>query len=165
MAKDDGKQGQADRAADQQAGTPGDAAAAAAAASTGTVEQARTDEPISDRINEAPEQAETRPGGDGYVSRLPELTIGAAGADVMLLARLLRSHGFDNPVARGEAAAVLDNALMDRVRAFQADRDVEPHTAEQGADQARFNARLYVGHVDARTWEALMGDRMEGYKQ
>jgi hypothetical protein len=165
MAKDDGKQGQADRAADQQAGTPGDAAAAAAAASTGTVEQARTDEPISDRINEAPERPDTRPAGDGYVSRLPELTIGAAGADVMLLARLLRAAGHDNPVARGEAPAILDNALMDRVREFQRDQDVEPHTPEEGADRARWNGRTYVGHVDARTWEALMGARMEVYKQ
>jgi hypothetical protein len=99
--------------------------------------------------------------GGGYVSSKPLLMIGAAGPDVAELGHLLAEHGFENAVSRGTADAppVLDDALMAVVVAFQQDNGLDPWARESDdATAPPLLRRDHSGVVDARTWEALLGE-------
>jgi hypothetical protein len=122
----------------------------------GRAAELRTDAPLPLPNVVATPQLDTEPAGDGYVSALPILVVGAAGPDVQRLANLLQLAGHENAVAKGERQPILDDALMATVREFQDASDHDPRRAEAGAERAPYR-RDHGGVVDARTWERLYG--------
>jgi peptidoglycan hydrolase-like protein with peptidoglycan-binding domain len=92
----------------------------------------------------------------GYVAAKPMLTTGAHGPIVAELAELLHDAGFPNQVHAGQVAPILDDTLMLLVRAFQAREGIDPSAPQDGA--APLIPRSHGGIVDAKTWEALLGD-------
>lgn len=129
--------------------TPNVAESPAPSAAPSTPQFGGTTAPVTDA-----QPAVTDDGG--YVSSLPLLTSGAAGPIVSFLAELLHHHGFANDVHAGTAEAVLDDALMGIVRAFQAKAGVDPSEGQGGS--APLVSKAHTGLVDAKTWEALIGD-------
>jgi hypothetical protein len=95
----------------------------------------------------------------GFVNAMPLLTTGASGPIVAYLAKLLDEHGFANHVHAGTAPAMLDDALMTLVRAFQDAQGIDPSKPQDGA--APLIPKSHEGLVDARTWEKLIGDSDE----
>ncbi len=86
----------------------------------------------------------------------PTLTFGAAGEHVLELVRLLKANGRENnSIARGvNMTNVLDQSVMDDVRAFTDEHDVHNDIGEfQGrevpADQ------LVNNHIGPHIWDAL----------
>jgi hypothetical protein len=148
------------------AAVPGGGSTSSSTAAPPAEAQGRVDVPVSMPVApSAPQPADTE-GGGGFVSALPILTPGDAGPLVMELACKLYEHGYDNAVARGEAAPILTDVLMDRVREFQADQGHDPRKPEGGGEVSPFRTRA-EGVVDARTWALLFGrpitvDRVAG---
>lgn len=91
----------------------------------------------------------------GYVAALPLLTTGAYGPLVGFLAKLLDRAGFANAQHAGKAEPMLDDALMSKVRAFQAQHGIDPSGPQDGA--APLIRKDHEGLVDAKTWQALLG--------
>jgi hypothetical protein len=138
------------------AAIPGGGSTSSSTAAPPAEAQGRVDVPVSMPVApSAPAPADTE-GSGGYVSALPILTPGDAGPLVMELACKLFEHGFDNAVARGEAAPVLTDVLMDRVREFQAEHGHDPRKPEGGGEVSPFRTRA-EGVVDARTWALVFG--------
>jgi hypothetical protein len=138
------------------AAIPGGGDTSASTAAPPAEAQARTDVPVSMPVQAPQPVVEETKAEGGFVSALPNLTPGDAGPLVMELACKLYEHGFDNAVARGEAAPILTDVLMDRVREFQAERGHDPRKPLGGGEVSPFRTRA-EGVVDAHTWALLFG--------
>jgi peptidoglycan hydrolase-like protein with peptidoglycan-binding domain len=100
----------------------------------------------------------------GYSSAMPLLMIGAAGEFVELLALALADNGYGNDIAdgRGSFPPVLDDALMRQVVDFQHEHGIDPWSqTSPDATNPPVVRRDHSGVVDAATWEALLGRKVE----
>ncbi len=148
----------ADQKADQAQDPGGQAAGAASAATPAPPAEQQAGQGPQSAPSESRRPAEetVTPSREGYVSSRPILLPGDGGEQVMELAIALERHGYSNAVARGEAPAILTDALMDQVRQFQAEHKLDPTKPERGGETSPHRTRL-EGVVDPRTWAKLLG--------